>query len=438
MGKSKGLFNSNISIEQEENNIETELTVDNAIAIQNTTIDMNENEKSIKADIITLEKNEEVLHRLEEQVAENEEKLNEENEITHDDIQTSQETLFYSVASLGYSKSDIMSLRVSHEAFNGDLRTQLVVSTEGIKDVLRKIYETIKRIIIGIFRKLQELAQQFIFWYSNKDGVLRKYKDFCKQHSDVLMPSLDSRQLKKIGKDFHVFLNLLDGEIDFKLLLDYASDTKNNPFIQHMNDFFNYYNNQDNKNDDLEKLLKNVESSTSHSVLQTDLIKYIHNKVPGGNTCGKILYVTYVKESTIKGFVIRNSGLIYETFTQTNGNYEYPLNIKHVKRLGDLISQINLLISNYNNLNGYFKYVLNIHKNAQKSLESTYNDLCKQYNNDINVKQVNAEKAFKIIKDVGSKMVFDLAMQYYHVNSKLFKLVDTIIKTVIEKNNIKI
>lgn len=432
MSKSKGLFTS-ISIEQENISNETELSLDNSnTQVEDTSYDdMQEREENINNDIKNLNNETKVLDVLDSQLQKNREKLKDEKKINLDDVIESQEALTYALVNLGYNKSEINAIRISYESFDRELYKQLVVSTETITNIIKKVFDNICNIIIAIGEKLKEYITRMIFIINSKETILIKYNEFCRSNSDVLLPSLDKKQIENICRRFNIFISVFEDKLHIPTMLDFTSVVKENPFLNNTKDFFNYNTNMVNYEENLKRLVEKIETSAKTNYMQTKIKKYIKNRIIELQDPDSLLYTTYVRKSTIKGFVLSKNNIKYETFHMAHINIRTNFAIDETRKFGDLMSITKKILDNCSSMSSYFKHLLFLQKESLNDLKKAYKNY--NYENSDSNENVVIKNTMELIKDIGTDMIYDLIMQRYYMVKDLIYLIDTYISTYKKK-----
>lgn len=133
-------------------------------------------------DVVEMEKQEEVLEGLQEQDSIIEEKLEQPEEVTPEDVVVAQEAFAFALGRLCGSNEDYknfkQSVRVSYESNNDEPAAVLrSLHTEGFKEFIAKVIESIKVLFIRIINWFKKLMVKIVILFDQSEKTLKKMEE---------------------------------------------------------------------------------------------------------------------------------------------------------------------------------------------------------------------------------------------------------------------
>ena len=130
-------------------------------------------------DLVEMEKQEEVLEGLQEQDAAIEEKLETPEEVTPEDVVVAQEALAFSIGRLASGNMDYKEfkkqIRISYENNNNEPVAILrQIHTEGVKEFIAKVIESIKILFTRIVNWIKKLMVKIVLLFDQSEKTLNK------------------------------------------------------------------------------------------------------------------------------------------------------------------------------------------------------------------------------------------------------------------------
>lgn len=229
----KSFFDLSLSLEED-----TSAIVDDAVAnggdepieatdivdTEEATQELVEAQNEAEQQVEKIEEAEEIKEDLEDQLEEQEKIIeNNPDQVTEQTVQVAQESLLASLTRLGMSFEDASAYRISFEADGSSPLQKFIVSTEGIKDVLKTIKDSIIKAIQAVINTIKKLWQNASIFFDRSEKTANKliaeYKD-AKGSVDV-----DDALVKKINAKFGGWF-IATGKYDFNAILDFAKEVK--------------------------------------------------------------------------------------------------------------------------------------------------------------------------------------------------------------------
>ena len=176
---------------------ESSVEVTDAIESESNAMELAEDVADAEEGAEVIEETISVAEDIEEQVEANE-TIIEENPaaVTDEVVAASQEMFFVSLARINFTPKKLKSLRVGLED-NAPPLTKLRVSTEGVKDILKALWEKVKAMFQHAWVMLKNLFVKALFWFQNLekkvDKLIAEVKTFKDEYilNSYLSESLD-------------------------------------------------------------------------------------------------------------------------------------------------------------------------------------------------------------------------------------------------------
>lgn len=153
---------------------ESSVEVTDAIESESNAMELAEDVADAEEGAEVIEETISVAEDIEEQVEANE-TIIEENPaaVTDEVVAASQEMFFVSLARINFTPKKLKSLRVGLED-NAPPLTKLRVSTEGVKDILKALWEKVKAMFQHAWVMLKNLFVKALFWFQNLEKKVDK------------------------------------------------------------------------------------------------------------------------------------------------------------------------------------------------------------------------------------------------------------------------
>lgn len=269
--------------------MENNLTIDEEYNLQNDILDT-----TLESLDITLDLN--------KQIEENNKRIYKQDEITYQDVITSQENFYYSLGKLRINKEQI---NYSFENEKSNLG-KLLVSNEGIKEVIDKIIEMAKKIwekIAHFFKRLWSKILVFWMGVAKRWNSVRKELLSLREKNTVPVPV---KHVVKLANEFQFYLPKGKLEIENVVLAQIEIATQLTE-LGRKQGIWDKFVNVVSGNTVLDKALKNTPTISKLTKLQPDII---NNGI-----------VTYAYKDTVK-YLYEAEGVIKYDVIKLNNEYK--------------------------------------------------------------------------------------------------------------------
>lgn len=408
----------------------------NKVEIQDLIESQDQAEKDTKAvielqvELKSLEEHIEVYNKLEEQEETNTKLLEESpDSITDNDIQVSQESLFKALKFLKYSNKDILSLRISSEAFNGNKLQSLYVSNESVQDAMKKVLNSILELFKSIKNKLTETIQRTKASITSKTKVLQNMRVYAERNGNLSLPQLNEKQLTSIYTNFIAILAVTDYTIDIKDYIQFYSNLDKNPFLDRVKDFVDYVSKPENTENKREQLIKEIYKEGSSNKIQKSFLEWFEKN---NELKRKPIFLVSARGQKVTFYVENDHGqddrdkhllgFYLDKYDVALPNATIPMKLNGVSKIGDFLPHIVELTKLTSSSGAYMDRLMVINNIAVNTIKQIDKQI--EANNFEDQKhKVLLKNCIRIIKDIGMSTTFELMAQYTHNTNSLVKLI---------------
>lgn len=384
--------------------------------------DLEKIQNDIKKDVVASEEQMEVYEEV-ETIVENHDMLLDKENITEDDVKVANESLYYALGRAGLNKKEMSYFKISSEQELTN-RQKILISREGLVEVLKTIYNKIIEILKAVWNKLKEWYIKISNWATKKSGKLNSIKLKCYDNKLTPIGELDNEVKEKMVRWFSSFLYINNNSLDIDMICDYITMNSGNPFIDCIpeiqslsTDLINNQSTVEKTNRIVQKVKQNANKSYIHRKI-VDVLEKIYKDI---NVC----YVYSTKGYSFKYYASVNAqmgeGFNIDKFkhelTELNGTKNFIIN--RANKYGDLIPIIDNLIKLSENSNKYFNSILELNKKATDSIKEIRKKLESNINNITYKDKEIIRKNANFLKSLGTDLVFSASEEYTWYISKL-------------------
>ena len=388
----------------------TEVTVIDDLEQATNDQDLVASASQIETDIVTMEESDEVIEELQEQVNDNTQMIEEGPEnITEEIVAVAQEKYFIAAARLGYPTEELMKNRISLEAARVSPVQALTISTEGVKETIKRMIEAIKNMFSKIVESIKKLLAKAVMFFS---GVTNKAKEL-------------KTRLNKLPGDIKVEKTTQD-DIFFKLPIFIAA-SGNKIDVNNIMSFIN--------TNFLKEFINAGMSGGNEKVAfsVTGVINFVSSKFKSGGINGKAGFLqNWTKNNTDIGDQQVIIVEAYKNYVSVVGIGEDGANVEINKfdlNQDKLVAPSSISGLDKSNLNAILDAVITNDKTKKQYFDSIYQSqsnittMLNKYNNVQDDKSAEAQKELRLIRTFGSKLAFSSIMQYINTNKALVDIV---------------
>lgn len=180
-------FLSNLKLAREDDEIladgagePAEIDVTEAIQAEEDNLEVQETEVAIEEEQEQIEVQSEVVEELQEQDAAIEEKLESPAEVTPEDVAVAQEAFAFTLGRLAGNSSvykEYKNIKVSYEDAKTDPVSALKLHREGIKDVMKSVWESLKTMFAKILSWCKKIYTKIIAIFTDFEKKAKALKD---------------------------------------------------------------------------------------------------------------------------------------------------------------------------------------------------------------------------------------------------------------------
>lgn len=391
----------------------TEVTVIDDLEQATNDQDVVASASQIETDIVTLEESEEVVAELEDQVVENEHMIeNSPENITEEIVAVAQEKYFIAAARLGYPTQELMKNRISIESARVSPVQALTISTEGVKETLKRMLEAMKNMFSKIVESIKKLLAKAAMFFG---GVVSKAEELKKR-------------LNKLPGDIKVG-KIAQDDIFFKMPI-FILSSNNSLNVDHIMKFIN--------TNYLKEFIIAASSSTPGEGGEGGLVGRTLAWVGSiGPRKGKSGEFKFIWDWAVKNTELNEGDPViiveaYKNYISCIAKDETEDGIKYEKfdlQQDKLIAPGSIGGLDKNNLNKVLDAVITNDKTKKQYFDVIYQSqnnittMLNKYNNIQDDKSAEAQKELRLIRVFGSKLAFSSIMQYINTNKTLVDIV---------------
>lgn len=180
-------FLSNLKLAREEDEIladgvaePAEIDVTEAIQAEEDNLEVQETESAIEEEQEQIEVQSEVVEELQEQDAAVEEKLESPAEVTPEDVAVAQEAFAFTLGRLAGNSSvykEYKKIKVSYEDAKTDPVSALKLHREGIKDVMKSVWESLKTMFAKILSWCKKIYTKIVAIFTDFEKKAKALKE---------------------------------------------------------------------------------------------------------------------------------------------------------------------------------------------------------------------------------------------------------------------
>lgn len=407
----------------------TEVNITSDIGEQTNAMEFVEEANGVEQDIVTFEESEEAVKELEDQVVENEGMLeNNPENITEEIVAVAQEKYFITAAKLGYPVEDLMRNRISIESAKESPVQALRLSTEGVKETLKRMLEAIKNFFQKIGEAIRKLiAKGLTFFQSigSKAAELLKYLE--KNKVDVYAANQDASVFHDIFNKMPVFIAASGNKVDIGNITKFVNTNFPKELMTRSG--------MSNGPGFLEKMGGAIVTVLSFGFIKKGgisgeanfLKSFIESRVEDKTILERCVVVEAYKNYI--SVVINNSDntdLSFEKVDLINENFQTPNKVDGLDQ-NNLIEICKACNNGAKNVKGYFDVVYQAQSNITNAL--------KKFDNLQEDKSAEAQKEIRLMRLFGSKLAYSSISQYVNTYKALLDIVAKSIE--ISKGNVK-
>ena len=379
---------------------------------------------SINQDVVASEEQLEVYEEVESAMTNQDQMLLKDN-ITDDDVKLAQESYYFILGKSGMNKKEIGYFNMSTESELTN-RQKVLITREGLGDVLKAIFYKIMDILKAIWNKLKEWWVKFINWCTRKTSVLKDYKSWCQDNRSKTFAGFKPSNQEKIIPWFSTILDINKGGLDISMLCEYIGMNTGNPFNKHIAEVYQLCNltvlNQDTVAQ-THKVIEKIRNTANTSVLHRRLLDHIQSEYRSIN----VAYVYSVKKDKIKYYAglsaQAETGFAIGKFTHEHKSNVNNVILNKVNKYGDFISIIDDLIKLSDNSNKYFDNILELNDKAFDLVKDIKVKIEKGNNNITSQHRDIIRRNLSFIKSLGTDLAFAATEQYTWCVSKLTNVI---------------
>ena len=409
----------------------TEVTVIDDLEQATNDQDLVANASQVETDIVTMEESEEVIEELQEQVVENEHMIeNSPENITEEIVAVAQEKYFIAAARLGYPTEELMKNRISLEAARVSPVQALTISTEGVKETLKKMLEAMKNMFSKIVESIKKLLARAAMFFG---GVVSKAQELKKRLDKLGEIKVEKVQMDDIYFKMPIFISACGNEFKPQEIMNFVN-------INYLREIINIATNttppsaqpQTQKGQGLFSKIGNGVKSIVMSV--GNFILGIEKAHQQGGIGGKAKFLyDYVKQSQLAdendvfiiveayknyinviGIDVEHDGIQFTKYDLPQDKLQAPDAVKGLN-VANLKKALDLVITNDKTKKQYFDVIYQ----SQNNLTTLLN----KFNNLQDDESAEAQREIRLMRVFGSKLAFSSVMQYINTNKAIVDIV---------------
>lgn len=379
---------------------------------------------SISKDVVASEEHLEVYEEVESAIADQDQLL-QQDDISDADTKLAQESFYFILGRSGLNKKEMSYFNISSESELTN-RQKVLITREGLGDVLKAIFYKIMEILKSIWNKLKEWWVKFVNWCTRKTSTLKEYKSWCQDNKSKTFAGFKPSNQEKIIPWFSTILDINKGGLDISMLCEYIAMNTGNPFNKHIAEVYQLCNltvlNQDTVAQ-THKVIEKIKNTANTSVLHRKLLDHIQREYKDIN----VAYVYSAKKDKIKYYAglsaQAETGFAIGKFTHEHKSNVSSVILNRVNKYGDLISIIDDLIKLSDNSNKYFDDVLDLNDKAFELVKELKVKIEKSNNNITSQHKDIIRRNLSFIKSLGTDLAFAATDQYTWYVSKLTSVI---------------